>query len=47
MRGANPHYGGFLGNSFTPETLYIAQFAIEEGLEFWSFELEERIFDRI
>ena len=22
MRGVNPHYGGFLGDSFTPRTLY-------------------------
>ena len=35
MRGVNCHYGGFLGDSFTPGTPKIAQFAIEEGSEFF------------
>ena len=30
MRGVNPHRGGFSGDSFTPKTRKIAQFAIEK-----------------
>ena len=34
MRGVDPHYGGFLEDSFTPEIPIIAQFAIEKGSKF-------------
>ena len=36
MRGVNSHYGGFLVDSFTPETLINAKVSIEEGSEFFS-----------
>ena len=32
MRGVNPHYGGFLGDNFTPKTPI--RVVIEEGLKF-------------